>query len=411
MAFALRRISDAETSRGDPRPGIEPSNAYFPELEGLRGLAILLVLAFHCEGVACMFAKPLGEPCTRMPLALLQAGHTGVSLFFVLSAFLLSLPFFRQAVGGPPTSAARFYQRRALRILPLYWTVLIAGAALFPSAETLRRTLPYLFFVNGLWPSPLAGLHTQVMWSLATEVQFYAILPCLFVPLGARGRRPAGVIFLVVFLLAYMALLLGGFVRAMGDTSWLIGISILGRGPVFLSGMAAAWVYVKFGTRLRAWRPLVVGGDLLLVASLAGLEILLRPIARDGFLPWEIAPYIVWHVAEGALWALVLLLLVTAPLRLRVLFVKPAMCRLGVLSYSIYLLHWPLILWAGRMLHSRPATVLGIAILPGVYLLAGACVALAAVTYRVIERPFLAWKTRMDDAVSTEPDEPERVAA
>src|SRR4029453_9298894 len=120
MAVAPTHVSDA----GTPPPGIG-SSAYLPELEGLRGLAILLVVAFHCHSVACGIARE--DACGRAPLALIGAGHTGVGLFFVLSAFLLSLPFLRESAGGTKVSRWRFYQRRALRILPLYWGVLAVG--------------------------------------------------------------------------------------------------------------------------------------------------------------------------------------------------------------------------------------------------------------------------------------------
>ena len=105
--------------------GVAAGN-YLPELESLRGLAILLVFWFHVEGILFMpYARPnaVGVPYQ----ALVRAGHTGVSLFFVLSAFLLSLPFWREPRGGPYQSIARYASRRALRILPLYWFAVAVG--------------------------------------------------------------------------------------------------------------------------------------------------------------------------------------------------------------------------------------------------------------------------------------------
>jgi peptidoglycan/LPS O-acetylase OafA/YrhL len=392
MAVAPTHVSDA----GTPPPGIG-SSAYLPELEGLRGLAILLVVAFHCHSVACGIARE--DACGRAPLALIGAGHTGVGLFFVLSAFLLSLPFLRESAGGAKVSRWRFYQRRALRILPLYWGVLAVGMILSPSTETAWRTLPYVLFVNGVWPSPPAGMHTHVMWSLATEVQFYALLPLMFHLVGTRSLRPLGALVLVGFVLAYLALVAGILPGFAGAGWWLVGASILGRGPVFLCGIAAAWIYLRFGGRLRAWRPLAVGGgDLILLASLIALEVLLRAVGA-GDDRWETGPYVAWHVAEGMLWALVLLALVVTPLRLRAVFANAVMIRLGVLSYSIYLLHYPLLLWAGPLLRTPPVLATGLGALPGVYLLAVACVGLAALTYRFVERPFLMRKARVGDVI------------
>ncbi len=77
--------------------GVSPGH-YLSGLESLRGLAILLVFWFHVEGVVYI---PYGRPNTALPFqSLVRAGHTGVSLFFVLSAFLLSLPILPESRGG-----------------------------------------------------------------------------------------------------------------------------------------------------------------------------------------------------------------------------------------------------------------------------------------------------------------------
>ena len=76
--------------------GIRDARSYSPELESLRGVACLLVFLFHASGTVDSGAQGVG------PLrAFVYAGHTGVTLFFVLSAFLLSRPFLAQARGGP----------------------------------------------------------------------------------------------------------------------------------------------------------------------------------------------------------------------------------------------------------------------------------------------------------------------
>jgi peptidoglycan/LPS O-acetylase OafA/YrhL len=100
--------------------GIRRRSTYFPEVESLRGLAIALVFVFHADR-ALLFSVRTRDGA-ESPLALLYvwAGHTGVTLFFVLSAFLLSLPFLDEAYGGRTVSRRQFYERRALRILPLY---------------------------------------------------------------------------------------------------------------------------------------------------------------------------------------------------------------------------------------------------------------------------------------------------
>ena len=96
----------------------------------LRGLAIALVFTFHADAFLGMPFRNRVRTYPWLPLALVCAGHTGVTLFFVLSAFLLSLPFLAEAYGGKPVSRREFYVRRALRILPLFYTVVLVATVL-----------------------------------------------------------------------------------------------------------------------------------------------------------------------------------------------------------------------------------------------------------------------------------------
>src|SRR5262249_26297391 len=121
--------------------------------------------------------------------------------------------------------------------------------------------------------------------------------------------------------------------------------SLFGRGPLFLCGIAAAAVYGKFGPSLRtalASVPAVRwgGADAMLIVTLIAIGLLLQWTVTMGngrfasINQW-------WHRADGLGWAVVLLLLLVAPLRLAPLLSNRVLSLLGVLSYSIYLLHAP----------------------------------------------------------------------
>ncbi len=381
--------------------GIRPSSTFLPELESLRGIAIALVVFFHADGLV---RGPFGNSRGIWPsplLAFVLAGHTGVSLFFILSAFLLSIPFLAQADGGRRVSVAAFYRRRALRILPLYWTLVVGFMVLAARRPAdLSRAVPYLAFLNSVptWATPVPP-YTNVLWSLATEAQFYVLLPLLSVCLGSpRGRR-VGLVGLLVYAVAYGAFLARAFEARPAGLRYFLRLGVFGRGPLFLMGILAAWIYRRHGVRVRAWGGWRAGvGDLALLGCVVALGCLLRPLVFSGYEPWDEPPYFAWHLLEGALWSAIVLLLVVAPLRLRPLLVNPVLGALGVVSYSLYLLHlpvWDVTLQMVRTAWRPPASwsPLMAARAAGGF---GLMLLLSALTYRVIERPFLVRKATID---------------
>jgi peptidoglycan/LPS O-acetylase OafA/YrhL len=399
----------AETPATPVPPGIRRGTTYFPEIESLRGVAIALVFVFHADS-ALLFPFLTRTGSVPSPaLAYVWSGHTGVTLFFVLSGFLLSLPFLEEAYGGRPVSVARFYARRALRILPLYYAAVIAATlATSHTVRDLWHGLPYLVFLEsrpGL-TTPLPPF-SGVWWSLATEVQFYALLPLVALAFG-RSRRVT-LLVLAAYTVTSAAIAFRWIVPELQD--WFRAQSILGRGPIFLFGMLAAWLWLRHGEalhgRLAASRWLVVGGgDLLLLALLVALGCLLRWATFHGFIQLEVTRAHAWHVIEGALWTGVMLVVLLVPLRTKRLLSNPVLGRLGVLSYSIYVLHQPVFTYTlapwRRLL---PETGLGWSVLAAGWFVVAAliCFALATLTYRVIERPFLVRKARLDASVPPAP--------
>src|SRR5262249_28336594 len=151
-------------------------------LESLRGIAILLVFTFHVHGFV-LYPSSTASNVVSVPMAFVRAGHAGVDLFFVLSAFLLSRPFLADGLGGGGVRWVAYFGRRALRILPLYWTAVLVGTVLSASRPAdLLRSVPHLLFLS--WIPPLAAplrRYSAVWWSLETEMQFYLLLPLLVV--------------------------------------------------------------------------------------------------------------------------------------------------------------------------------------------------------------------------------------
>jgi peptidoglycan/LPS O-acetylase OafA/YrhL len=382
--------------------GIRRGSAYFPELESLRGLAIVLVFVFHADGALLFPLRNRVGLESPLPLLYVWAGHTGVTLFFVLSAFLLSLPFLDEAYGGRPVSRRQFYQRRALRILPLYWVAVVVATILTSHAlGDLSHGLPYLAFLQSKPNLPTAMRpFSGVWWSLATEVQFYVVLPLLPL-LACRARRAA--LALGAYAVVYVLFMFSTLSAPTLALTVYLHHNLFGRAPLFLSGIGAAWLWRRGGAALRdrlsSTRWMVRGGaDALLLLTLVALSLLLQWVALVGFWQAENRPNHVWHVAEGILWATILLLLLAAPLRSRRLVVNPVLGWVGLVSYSLFLIHVPAVTIALHWLRDRyPGhfTRWNAESLAACAVILSACLLLSSVTYWAVERPFLRRKARL----------------
>jgi peptidoglycan/LPS O-acetylase OafA/YrhL len=192
---------------------------YFPALDGLRAICIALVLSFHMH--------------EKLPRLLLQ-GEVGVDIFFVLSGFLITTLLLREKEKYGSVSLKGFYIRRAFRILPIYYFVLLLY---FPIIwlmhdaarwHEMKGALPYLLtFTQEFRPAWTGNVYAQT-WSLGYEEKFYLIWPLLvlaFYPFRRRGMMVllaigAGILFLPWMpSRSYGGLLLGSLLGILLDKS------------------------------------------------------------------------------------------------------------------------------------------------------------------------------------------------
>jgi peptidoglycan/LPS O-acetylase OafA/YrhL len=177
-------------------------HAHIPELDGVRGIAVLLVMIFH-------FGGGYAETQHNLLASAIGLGWSGVDLFFVLSGFLITTILL--GTRKDPHFFRNFYLRRALRILPLYYLYLIAFAFIFlPVAHHYHKFLSdqigqlSLYWVHlsnwGVQANPMSGSPVAQMWSLAIEEQFYFLWPLLVFLL------PDEILLLVCFALAATSL-------------------------------------------------------------------------------------------------------------------------------------------------------------------------------------------------------------
>jgi peptidoglycan/LPS O-acetylase OafA/YrhL len=171
----------AMRSAGDRQPARRLGNR--PALDGLRGVAVLLVIAVH--------------------VGLLASGDIGVDVFFALSGFLITALLYEEWERHGALSVRRFYARRARRLLPALTLLVVTFAALSPVVHTFGATLPRgtlaastLLFANN-WVATLSPAHGRALgplsptWSLAQEGQFYLVWPLVLALLLRWRRRPS----------------------------------------------------------------------------------------------------------------------------------------------------------------------------------------------------------------------------
>lgn len=167
------------------------ARVHFPGLNGLRFYAALLVVISHLE-VAKSQVLGIASVFERLPVQL-DVGSLAVRFFFVLSGFLITYLLLAERDAAGDIDVPRFYLRRALRIFPLYYLILLIACTLFPllfpgdptydirrQPHVLRRLLLYIAFLPniGLVPSPLVP-GAGHLWSIGVEEQFYWFWPAV----------------------------------------------------------------------------------------------------------------------------------------------------------------------------------------------------------------------------------------
>jgi peptidoglycan/LPS O-acetylase OafA/YrhL len=345
------------------------------DIQGLRALAVLLVLADH------------------VGVGFLAGGYVGVDVFFVISGFLISSLLFAEIRSTGRVSIARFYARRARRILPAS-TVLLVTTLVFVAVtssvtrvgDVIRDTLwAALFLANvnfarqGRDYSDMGASVSAVQhfWSLAVEEQFYLVWPALLLLLALLWRRRAADgsawnrrILLRVVLVGFTLSLL-----------WSVVITVRDPQAAYFSTPARAWelaggalvaLLVPVLSRLRSWVRLVLSfGGVVAVAAAA--------LRFD-----SATPFPGWVALLPVLGTMAILAAGTGagqPWPGRLLTIPPGPW-VGDISYSLYRWHWPVIV-LGR--EQFPEATAGRS---GTILLVAVSVLLAALSYYFVEEPF-----------------------
>jgi peptidoglycan/LPS O-acetylase OafA/YrhL len=359
MIFSLNEVKK-------PQKNEARQLSQLPALNGLRGFAAILVFWYHARWQAGDPEIMLGAIDIR---SLLLSMDGGVGIFFVLSGFLLSRPFWKSCLDPLPQTIALipYFIRRALRIAPAYYLSLIH--------THVFSNLTYTFWGAFSLLLSLLGLHTffhqsyvwalnPVIWSIGIEVQFYLLLPILFISAEVIAKRfmrqgynsSLNRGFIILFMITVLcfgldplyrqiviaiaphfpSVVLGGQDAA---SSKVVNSSVFYYLKWFWTGIGFAWLYHEYAWGLtwslqyRKYR-LTIADVLVLLSILGTFWILLN--ASEG----EWRSISLYGFPANCLFFGCLIMSAPYSTLGRLLFDNAMLKYVGEVSYGIYLWHW-----------------------------------------------------------------------
>lgn len=364
---------------------VTSSGRFIPEIDGLRFIAIMSVILFHLSGQMVVKIKDNFSPSIDVDpfVKILSTGHFGVQLFFVLSGFILALPFASYHLqNGKPVSLRAYYLRRLTRLEPpyllslfLFFLLIVVVKLKGQVLELFPHLLASVFYLHNLIYAD-GSVINYVVWSLEVEVQFYFLAPVIALIFKVQPPllRRILLLSLIIIFLATQEFWLNETKR--------IYLSILGQGQFFLTGFLLAdfylteWHKADVGLKWR-WDILSFIGWPLLFVSLQYSNL------AHWFLPFAI--FFLYTAAFRGYWC-------------RRLLSWPLLTVIGGMCYSIYLLHYQIIAAVWRV---TSRFRIGDNFIPNFMLQLGlmlpAIIGVSAIFYLLVEKPCMNrdWPSRL----------------
>lgn len=348
---------------------LQASRTYYPQLDGIRAVAIAMVFVSH-------YFVPL------------VPGAFGVDVFFFLSGFLITRLLLNELQFNGSIHLGRFYLRRALRLLPamivMIFGVAILWASFFHAYAPIEVLAALSYFVNYYIAFNDVVLPIEPLWSLAVEEHYYILFPVVVLCFGTRGNRLA--IFLITFIILVTlwryVLFEGGvdfkYIKHASDTrmdaiAWGALMAVLANDPK-----------TRFIVSRCCNLPAVIWGGVLIIA---GLSFALTDLT----MMQVTARYTLTHI--GLFLTLPYVLFSPDAKLTTTLLRAPIMAYVGRLSYSIYLYHL-------AVLYIIETANLGLTRSVLLVVCTGLTLFFAMASHHFIERPFLSLRRRMGSNAS-----------
>ncbi|HSQ62661.1 MAG TPA: acyltransferase [Polyangiaceae bacterium] len=331
----------------------------YPQLHGLRVLAIVSVVQFH---ITTIFALEQAIRLDRDWVGSSLAIFFGMDLFFILSGFLIGSILLhslkQQALarekGDKPRGLgpiARFYLRRIFRTFPPYYVVLTVLALLYaPLTHAQRHHLPYEYaYLTNFFGLARFEVIMFWGWSLALEEQFYLVVPLLFFLLGRLRTDRARLVLLAVLWACGTLSRLGIYYWHLWQKGPWDDVELYGaiyfrtytRFDTLVMGIILAVLHDRFREPIGRWLSLPLHRALLAMPSLLCLWLLLRPWT---FVTKSMQQFHVfaWGTLTTLMYLGFLILLLHGEGLIHRFLSAPIFRRLATLGYGIYLVHIPL---------------------------------------------------------------------
>jgi len=387
-----------------------------PTLDGMRGLAVLMVLAFHFA-----WTFPGDDPTTATTLvekvavrlhAFLWSGWVGVDLFFVLSGYLITRGLVSPSKKELGTRLKMFWMRRVLRIFPLYYAFIIVGSVAALAVAGTAAWVPgpsyWVYMQNySLAFDDVVLRWTAHFWSLAIEEQFYFVWPIVALVVSRRKLIPTLVVLVpavvlfragLVFKGAHVPALASVFHDDHGIAKFVYRATFTRADGLLLGAFVAVTQREVSHPVSVAWRRLRLPILVATALALAGLYVM-----ANGLNDYDRRIMAIGYVTLALFFASSISMCADAAMsdRVRSLLSWRPLVACGKVSYGMYIFHWPLVVLlvprlekmqagmsvAGQLGLTSAAIVLGIA---SMYVV-------AEISFRFFETPFLKLKGRFHD--------------
>jgi peptidoglycan/LPS O-acetylase OafA/YrhL len=353
-----------------------PKITRYKQLDSLRGIAALCVFISHCF----LMLSPPGtwvEPIKQSPLGILLNGRAAVMFFFVLSGFVLSLPFINS---DRPLKLTEFYVKRIFRIYPAYLLAILVAILLKTYLFHPGGTAGFSDWISSFWNWPMDAAHRRemvktflligpnfdadlidpVIWSLVVEMKMSLLLP-FFIIVASRGN----LLFNVLFFLLVLALIYN-------HANGFLGVFYIGvlcakyKEPLTkaIKALSSAWLF-----------------------ALILLSLFFYNISFEFYKPWgdSTSPFAYfWRDYTNAIGGAIVMMMALARARAGNFLQSPVFNFMGDTSYSFYLLHMPVLITLCSLVGKQSPGGTIIIILSAITLAYG----LSFVVFKMIEIPF-----------------------